>query len=342
MSAMSKALHTRATVLGKLLADNPLLPLVALLGFAASFQTIADLATAHGLPGSPYMYPVGIDVGILALVIESRRAIDDGRSDLVPRLLAWLLSGFTIYVNAHGSPSHDWTGRALHIVMPSLWVAFLELTRWRKLRKRRAAEADRIPRARWLLSPWRTAGMKRRMVLHHVTSYPVACAREEARLAAISLMPAVWGDGWKRTAPPLLRHHLKSGTLPADLALACSAASPGYVPATGELAEEWVTTAKATVAKARATARQQERAIEQAATAPEQRATTAPRKRATRRATTTAEERARRTEMALRLLAENPGMPRKELVAQTGISPRTADRLRSTAAGRPKTLTAVN
>lgn len=320
--------HARLSAARALVADNPLLVAIAGIGFAVSYETISRLASQHHLPGWPVLYPALIDLGILAFVIESRKAIDDSRSDLVPRLLAWVLSAFTVYANAHGSPANDWTGRALHVVAPCMWVAFLELTRWRKLRKRRAAQGDRIPRARWLLSPWRTLAMRRRMVLHSVTSYPVAVTREEARMAAISLMPAVWGDGWKRSAPPLLRHHLKSGTLPADLVVACSAASSGYIPATGELAEEWVTTAKATVAKATARARQQERAIEQAATAPSPAPSTAPSKRAKKRAYPSSAERARRSEMARQLLAGDPGMARKDLVAQTGISPRTADRLR--------------
>jgi hypothetical protein len=339
MTLMSR--HARLTALRSLASENPALLGVAGIGFAVSFETISHLAAQHGLPGWPVLYPILIDVGILAMITESRRAIDAHRSDLAPRLLAWALIAMTLYVNAHGSSPHDWVGRALHITAPALWAALLELTRWRKLAKRRSSEAGRIPRARWLLSPWRTAGMKRRMVLHDVTSYPVACAREDARMAAVSLMPAVWGPDWKRTAPALLRHHLASGTLPADLALACSAASPGYIPATGELAEEWVTNAKAATVRQAVRARQAERAIEQSETAPRPGARTAPKKRATRRATPTAAERAERRAMARQLLADNPGMARKELVEKSGVSPRTADRLRSDAAERPKTLAAV-
>jgi hypothetical protein len=251
------ARHARLGAAWGLISDNPALLGVAGIGFAVSFQTIARIAASHGLPGWPPLYPVGIDVGILALIIESRKAIDAHRSDLVPRMLAWCLAALTIYVNAHGAAPHDWIGRALHVVMPALWVAFLELTRWRKLAKRRAGLGDRIPRARWVLSPARTFGMRRRMILHNVTSYPVACAREEVRLAAISLMPAVWGDDWRRTAPALLRHHLRSGTLPASITAACAAASSSCAPALGEMAEEWVTSARASTARVAARARQE-------------------------------------------------------------------------------------
>jgi hypothetical protein len=319
-----------------LISGNPALLGVAGIGFSVSFQTIAHLARTHGLPGWPPLYPIGIDVGILALVIESRKAIDARRSDLVPRLLAWCLAGLTIYVNAHGAAVHDWLGRALHVVMPALWVVFLELTRWRKLAKRRDGQADRIPRARWLLSPWRTAGMKRRMVLHDVVSYPVACAREEARMAAISLMPAVWGGDWKRTAPPLLRHHLASGTLPADLALACSAASPGYIPATGELAEAWVTNAKATTVRARAKARQQERdADRQEDPQPDRQ----DRPSADRRKPVS--DAVRKRAKVKRLLTVTPPLTIAEVVAKSGASESTVLRVKRELAERPKTLSAV-
>ena len=260
MTTMPDMKHARASRLADLVAGNPALLGVAAIGFTVSFQTIAALAAAHHLPGWPVLYPILIDVGLLAMIIESRRAIDARRSDLAPRVLAWALIGLTLYVNAHGAPPHDWLGRALHVTGPALWAALLELTRWRKLAKRRAGQGDRIPRARWLIAPWRTLGMRRRMIEHNVTSYPVACAREEARLAAISLMPAVWGRDWKRTAPALLRHHLASGTLPSGLAASCSAAAAGYIPATGELAEDWVTSAKAATARVSARARRDERA----------------------------------------------------------------------------------
>ena len=119
-----------------LVAGNPLLLVIAGIGFSLSFQTISGEAARLGMPGWHPLYPIGIDVGILALVIEARRAIDDDRSDLVPRLGAWGLSILTIVINAQGVSTWG-LARLLHIIMPSLWVLFLELTRWRKLRRRR-------------------------------------------------------------------------------------------------------------------------------------------------------------------------------------------------------------
>lgn len=172
-----------------LVRDNPLLVAIAAIGFAVSFQTIAHLARAQHMPGWPVLYPVLIDLGILALVIEARKAIDDGGSDLVPRVLAWLLAGFTVYVNAHGSPAHDWLGVALHVVGPALWVVFLELTRWRKVRRTPTEEEVRLARA--------TA---------------------DARRYAIDLCRSLRGPAWRWRIPSLLRINIARSRFPDEVA----------------------------------------------------------------------------------------------------------------------------
>ena len=157
MTRLAKRLggaHARAGVLASVVRENPLLVAVAGIGFSVSYQTIAALARAHGMPGPPVLYPVGIDVGILAMIAEALHLIREGRSDFVPRLLAWLLAGFTIYVNVHGSPAGDWVGAGLHVVMPALWVAGLELVRHRRVAETRA---DGIPGRRWVAAPVTTA-----------------------------------------------------------------------------------------------------------------------------------------------------------------------------------------
>jgi hypothetical protein len=331
MKAMSK--HARLTAARALVKENPVLLVIAAIGFSVSFQTIARLARAQHMPGWPVLYPLLIDAGILGFVIEARKAIDDNRSDLVPRLLAWALAGFTIYVNAHGSPAGDWVGITLHIAAPALWVAFLELTRWRKLRKVAALRADRIPRARWLIAFRRTAGMRKRMVLHNIVSYPEAVAREEARMLGMDLAAAVFGKRWKRDAPALLRHHLTAGTLPADVAVA---AAEGSRDLAGKV-EAWVTGTAVQRDKAAARVRQETSATD----APQPASPRAPRQRARKGRNPTAAERARNSATARQLLTDEPKMPRRDVVALSGVSERTADRIRSELAAARPSLSAV-
>ena len=245
------------------LADNPLLLVVAGIGFSVSFQTISRIATHLSMPGWPILYPLGIDVYILALTLEARHLVSRKRSDIVPRVLAWALTAFTVYINIHGSPADNWVGRALHGIMPCLWVVFLELTRRRQKTDVRVDQSlEPIPLARWLADwPWRVTAMRRRQVLGRIKSYRVLCAREEARLLAISLAKDVWGKHWKRDAPVLVSHQLRQGTLPATVSQAAEMADFGPV-SMAEPVEKWVTDALKQSAGAVARVRQQRQAVE--------------------------------------------------------------------------------
>jgi hypothetical protein len=239
-----RGIHARFDGLTSLVMDNPLLAAVAGIGFSVSFQTVAKLARVHGLPGWPPLYPVGIDIGILALVAEARMLITmkPARSDLVPRILAWLLAGFTVWANVHGSPASDPLGRGLHAVMPCLWIVFLELTRRRLLASQRA---DMIPAARWLAAPLQTPWLWQRMHRDDVRSYPLALELEQARLHARDLV---------RAAPPehrpafssLLRKRIRSGRLPEAVRKAVRGSMANeYAPGWEDEVTTWVTTALA-------------------------------------------------------------------------------------------------
>lgn len=321
MTTMTPPRHARFTAARALVAGNPLLVVIAGIGFAVSFQTIAHLARAQHMPGYPVLYPVLIDVGFLAAVIEARHAIEDDRSDIAPRVLAWLLGALTIYVNAHGSPAGDWLGLTLHVAGPALWIAFLELTRWRKIR-RANGRRERIPLARWLADwPWHTAGMWRRMVVHRVDSYAVACAREEALLLARDLVRASLGRRWRRKAPALLRNHLRTGTLPAGVSEA--AASASYMtPSMTEPVSEWITAALTSSAKVAAKVRAEQRVIDADATAtPKRQPKRRPKRQAARQPAATSWR-----DKAAEIVAEDGGIRAAELALRCGISKRTAER----------------
>ena len=214
---MTVADHAKGGWLARLAAGNPVLLAVGAIGFSVSFQTISRLAEVHGLPGWPVLYPVGIDVGILAFTIESRRLLELRRSDLVPRLITWALTGFTIYANIHGSPPHDWVGRALHAVMPCLWVACLELSRRRLIA---VVARDRIPLARWVMAPASTFALWRRMVLWDERSYDRALELEQGRRRAIAALRSEHGPAWRSEADSAAVWALRSGIGSAEASAA--------------------------------------------------------------------------------------------------------------------------
>jgi Protein of unknown function (DUF2637) len=323
--ARTSAIRARLNTAWALLTENPVLLVIAGIGFSVSFQTIAREAHAQEMPGPSVLYPLLIDACIAGFAIEARKAIDDGCSDLVPRLLAWAGALLTLYVNAHGSPPGDWLGLTLHIAAPCTWIAFLELTRWRKLRRKRAERQDAIPLARWLTEPRRTAGMRRRMVRHNITCYPVAVAREEARLLAIDLVRASLGRRWKRKAPALLRHHLVTGTLPSDLAQACESAAYGRA-VIAEPAEKWVTDALTAGARTAARVVRETRQIE-ASAAPADASPAASQTRphaAQGRVSSTEAERVR----ARQVISANPHLSRREQAALARVSESTITRVK--------------
>jgi hypothetical protein len=325
--------HEKLGRLAALASDNPALLGVAGIGFAVSFQTIAKLAHAHGLPGWSPLYPVGIDVGILALITESRKAIDANRSDLVPRLLAWCLAGLTIYVNAHGAAPHDWLGRALHVVMPALWVAFLELTRWRKLGRRSGEKRDRIPLAHWLASPLPTFFMWRRMVLRNVRSYALAVELEDARRFARDLARAHYGRCWKRQAPRVLTARIRAGRLGDDVQCAAS----GYGTGGWDLAVRTMVLSAVTEGdKLTVSVRQERRRIDRQDEQSGDRQPLPP-KTVRKAVSETARKRAR----IERLLKVTPPLTTAEIVARSGASESTVQRVRRETSGPADDRTVV-
>jgi len=234
--------HARAGVLASVVRENPLLAAVAGIGFSVSYQTIAGLARAHHMPGPAVLYPIGIDVGILAMIAEALHLIREGRSDFVPRLLAWLLAGFTIYVNVHGSPAGDWVGGGLHVVMPALWVAGLELVRHRRVAETRT---DGIPGRRWIAAPFTTAALWLRMQRDGITSYRLALEMEQARLYARDLIRAA-PEEYRPERSSLLCKRIRSGRLTEAVRGAVRGSlANDWAPGWEEAVAEWVTTALA-------------------------------------------------------------------------------------------------
>ncbi len=121
--------------------------------------------------------------------------------------MAFAFTAATVWLNvsaAHG----DITGMVMHAAMPILFITFIEAVR-HAIRRRAGIAAgtvrEGVPTARWLLAPFSTFRLWRRMILWQITSYPDALQAEQRRRHALALLDDHYGRKWKRKPG---RHHL--------------------------------------------------------------------------------------------------------------------------------------
>lgn len=167
---------------------------VTLIGFGASYSTLAAMAEAAGFaPWLAPWIPLGIDgaiVGFLALdlYLTARR---------IPwpllRFAAHAMTAATVVINAAGGTVVKATADTLqvtgpvrvlwHGLMPVLFIVGVEGARRLIVHAARLEDgtaSDRIPLHRWALAPVRTSRLYRRMRLAVVRSYPEMVEREQA------------------------------------------------------------------------------------------------------------------------------------------------------------------
>lgn len=192
------------------------------LGFANSFVRV-QTAAMPDFGWFAWTLPVGVDVGIAvfsALEIVLAKA---GMPTLWVRLIAPGLTAATVYLNVAGEPTLF--GKIAHGVLPGLWVAAIAVaalvTRKRaKLARRASTQIDRIRLSRWLLAPWPTMLLYRRMVLWEIRSYNEALRREHDRVLALTELKDKYGPiAWRWKAPRRTRSLYKLGELPSGALL---------------------------------------------------------------------------------------------------------------------------
>ncbi len=198
---------------------TPLIAALAVLGAIGSFGTVRSLAVPwFGV--SAWIVPVGVDIGILALLTWDLLAEYLGLSWPVLRWTAWGFIAATVYLNvaaAHGSL----TGSVMHAAMPGLFVTVIDGIR--HLIRQRAGLAsgtriERIPSGRWVFAPRSSFLLARRMVLWHVTSYQRGLHLEYLHLLAVSQLKETHGRWlWRWKAP--LRDRLALRLRPAEAML---------------------------------------------------------------------------------------------------------------------------
>ncbi|MEU9237132.1 DUF2637 domain-containing protein [Streptomyces subrutilus] len=179
---------------------------VAGIGFAGSYNALRDLATEKGFGRFAYVFPIGVDAGIvvmyaLDLVLAWRRSPKP-----LLRLIAHVLTLATVVFNANAGErtiAEDPLGAAMHAVMPVLFVATVEAARHmviKTARLRLGVESDRVPLHRWLLAPWPTWRLYRRMRLWEIPSYAQMVALERERTVYRAWLQHTHGRNWKKKA----------------------------------------------------------------------------------------------------------------------------------------------
>jgi hypothetical protein len=182
----------------------PLLCLLGVLGGIGSFATVRRLAIPW-FGGWAWIVPVGVDVGVLALLAWDLLAEYLGLSWPLLRWTAWAFIAATIYLNvaaAHGSL----TAGVMHAAMPVLFITVIEGIRHliRQLTGLASGtRIERIPLSRWLLAPRTTFLLARRMILWQVTSYRDGLQLEYQRLLAVSRLQQDYGRWLWRPRTPL-------------------------------------------------------------------------------------------------------------------------------------------
>jgi hypothetical protein len=185
--------------------------LLGALGGVGSFATVRHLATPW-FGSEAWIVPVGIDVGILALLAWDLLAEYVRLPWPVLRWTAWAFVAATTYLNiaaAHGAAA----AAVMHAAMPILFVTVVEgvrhlIRQWAGLAA--GTRIERIPAARWLLAPRSTTLIARRMVLWHITSYRDGLALEYQRLHAVARLQRTYGRWlWRWRAPLEIRLALR-------------------------------------------------------------------------------------------------------------------------------------
>lgn len=172
--------------------------LIALAGMTLSFHAVSVRMTPSFGPRWAWLVPLVVDLTVL---VFSGVDLVLNRLGMSHPLARWTVYGATfgtVWLNyaAGGDP----TGRIAHVLMPAVWVMFVELMR--HVVRRTALHAggslrQPIPAARWILSPWPTLKLWRRMVLWRVHSYPRALEQERVRLARVAAMRDEHGRAWR-------------------------------------------------------------------------------------------------------------------------------------------------
>lgn len=185
---------------------------LACYGVVGSYATIRELADQRGLP-LPGLVPAGIDGGLIGTVVLDLLLAWTAQSLGWLRQLSRVLTAGTVVANGVGGWP-DVVSVGLHVAAPVMLLAMVEAARavlLRRLGVGNGALRDPIPLVRWLLSPWRTWLLWRRMTLWQVAGYRAALDVELMLRRSVARLRARYGRRWAQCVPADLVWMLRCG-----------------------------------------------------------------------------------------------------------------------------------
>jgi uncharacterized protein DUF2637 len=117
VAAPLKLTRTHRILIGVVVAGAVV---IAAIGFAGSYAAVRELALKKGFGAFAYFFPIGIDAGICVLLALDLLLTWIRMPFPLLRQAAWVLTVATVAFNA--AAAHDLLGRAMHAVIPVLFV----------------------------------------------------------------------------------------------------------------------------------------------------------------------------------------------------------------------------
>ncbi|GHB75980.1 hypothetical protein GCM10010331_74820 [Streptomyces xanthochromogenes] len=184
---------------------------LAVIGFTGSYRSVRDLALGWHWDWFSYVFPIGIDVGIVGLIAADLFLCAIRTPAPILRWFAWVLTLATVTFNAaSGWPANGevrwmtYIEAAAHATMPGLVVVITEALRRAIARRARIADGrqyEPLGIARWFLAPVSTFGVWRRMRLWEVYTRTAALDLERDRLTLRDELREKYGRrNWKKRA----------------------------------------------------------------------------------------------------------------------------------------------
>ncbi|MGW2496282.1 DUF2637 domain-containing protein [Streptomyces pseudogriseolus] len=176
---------------------------VGLLGFYGSFDAVSLKAAQWGFD-DPWLLPVSIDSAIPVFTAANLYLIRMDMALAWVRFVPWALSLVTCALNVAAGESL-WA-KVAHGAISLLWVGVSEIAAHIYAVRIGAATGrrrrlDKVRWKRWLLAPWPTFLLWRRMNLWELHDYDTVLKLEQERLIYQAKLRGRYGRAWRRKAP---------------------------------------------------------------------------------------------------------------------------------------------